>query len=93
MNLQNLATLAVLLSLMLLALQRTERRRRWITALVLLAPAGYLIYRWAIYRSQMGETLAALGGALALNLLFWLAYGRRHPPASSEDIRVVGTDD
>ncbi len=93
MGLPNLLVLTVVLGLVLLALQRTERRRRWITALVLLAPAGYLIYRWAIYRSQMGETLAALGVALALNLLFWLAYGRRHPPASSEDIRVVGTDD
>lgn len=92
MNSGNLALLALLLTLVLLAFQRTERRRRWLTAAVLILPSGYVIYRWAVYRGQVRETLIALGVALGLNLLFWLIYGRRHPPASSDDIHVVGMD-
>ena len=93
MNGGNLAVLAVIFSLVLLALQRTDRKRLWVTALLLLLPTGYLIYRWAIYRGQTREALIAFGIALGANALFWLVYGRRHPPASSEDIRVIGMDD
>lgn len=93
MNVSNLVLLTLLFTLILLALQRTERRRRWLTALVLLLPSGYVIYRWAVYRGQTRETLTALGVAFGLNLLFWLIYGRRHPPPSSDAIRVVGMDE
>ncbi len=93
MNIGNLALLTLLFTLILLALQRTERHRRWLTALVLILPSGYVIYRWAVYRGQVQETLTALGVACGLNLLFWLIYGRRHPPPSSDTIRVVGMDE
>ena len=57
-------------------------------------PVSFLLYRWALYRGQVRETLFGAGFALALNLLFWLFYGRRHPPLSSdESIRVIGTDE
>ena len=91
MNAANLILLAVLFSLMLLIFQRTERKRRWLAAL-LLFPAGYVIYRWAVYRGQTRETLIALGIAFGLNLLYWLLIGRRRPPGSEESIRVIGMD-
>lgn len=93
MNLRLIITLSVLLSLMLLALQRTEPRRRWITALVLLLPSVYLLYRWAIYRGRVAETVAAVVVGLVVNVLFWLVYGRRHPPLSSDEIRVIGMEE
>lgn len=93
MNTSNLVILAILLSVVLMLVQRTERRRQWVTALVLLLPVGYLVYRWAIYRGQLQETLIALAVAVAFNALFWLFYGRRHPPHSSDEIRVIGMED
>lgn len=93
MDTGNLVVLAILLSAVLLLFQRTERRRWWVTALLLVVPVGYLIYRWAIYRGQVAETLIALGIAAAVNALFWLLYGRRHPPGSSDEITVVGMED
>lgn len=92
MNAANLILLAVLFSLMLLIVQRTERRRRWL-AVLLLVPAGYVIYRWAVYRGQTRETLIALGIAFGLNLLYWLLIGRHRPPGSEGSIRVIGMDD
>ncbi len=93
MNTGNLALLTAFVTVVLLLLQRTERRRWWVTALVLVVPVGFLIYRWAIYRGQMQETLVALGIGAGLNLLFWLFYGRRHPPGSSGEIRVIGMEE
>jgi hypothetical protein len=94
MNTSNLALITLFGTICLLALQRTERKRRWLTALVLVLPVGFLLYRWAIYRGRVRETLLGAGIALALNGLFWLLYGRRHPPLSSdESIRVIGTDE
>jgi hypothetical protein len=92
MNTGNLVVLTILFSLALLAFQRTERRRLWLTALVLLAPTAYLSWRWAVYRGETRTALIAGLIALSLNLAFWLLYGRRHPPASSDSITVIGTE-
>lgn len=93
MNTSNLIVLAVIFTAVLLLVQRTERRRWWLTALILIVPVGFLTYRWAIYRGQVIETLIALGVAAVLNVLFWLFYGRLHPPLSSDDIHVIGMED
>ncbi len=91
MNIGNVVVLSLLIALLLFLMQRIERRRLWIALLALL-PA-LLIYRWAIYRSQTAEALTALGIAAAINVLFWLTYGRRHPPSSSDEIVVKGMED
>ena len=93
MDTRNLITLAILCSLMLLAVQRTEPRRRWLTALLLLAPSAFLIYRWAIYKGRTHEALIGAAIGLGVNVLFWLIYGRRHPPATADEIHVVGMDE
>jgi hypothetical protein len=88
----NLVILAVIFIVLLWLIQRTERKRIWV-ALLLLLPGGYLIYRWAVYRDETRTALAALGIGAALNLLYWLLYGRKHPPGSSDSIRVIGMED
>ncbi len=92
MNTSNLVVLIIILTALIWLIQRTERRRIWV-ALLFLLPGGYLIYRWAIYRAETHTALAALGIAAALNLLYWFVYGRRHPPGSSDSIRVIGMEE
>jgi hypothetical protein len=89
----NLVFLAIVITLLLLAIQRAEARRRLLTAAILVIPVGWLVYRWAIYRGQVTETLIAGVIGLVLNGLFWVFYGRKHPPGSSEEIRVIGMED
>lgn len=93
MNTGNLVFLAIIFSLLLLAVQRAEARRRLLIAVILFVPTGWLVYRWAIYRQQMPETLVAGGIGLTLNAVFWLIYGRKHPPGTGEEIRVIGMED
>lgn len=93
MNTGNLITLTIIFSLALLIFQRIERRRLWMAGLLLVLPVGFLSWRWAIYKGQVQEMLTAAGAALALNVIFWLVYGRRHPPGSSDSITVIGTDE
>ena len=93
MNIGNLVLLAIIFSLLLLAIQRAEARRRLLIAAVLIIPVGWLVYRWAVYRQQVTETLIAGGIGLTLNVLFWIIYGRKHPPGSSEEIHVIGIED
>lgn len=93
MNTGNLVFLAIVITLLLLAIQRAEARRRLLTAAVLIVPVGWLVYRWAIYRRQVTEALIAGVIGLVLNMLFWIAYGRKHPPGSSDEIHVIGIED
>jgi len=93
MPVSTLIVLIALFGLMLLILQRTERKRRWVVFLLFL-PASVFIYYWAGFRQQLGSALLATGIAAVLNLLFWIFYGQKHPPVSSdESIRVIGMDE
>ena len=92
MNTSDLVILSILFAFMLFFIQRTERKRIWLPIVLLLAPISYIIYRWAIYKGEVATTLVAALIGLALNLAYWLAYGRRHPPASSDEIKVIGSD-
>jgi hypothetical protein len=93
MNTGNLVFLTVAFGLVVLAWQRTAPRQRWLTLLVLVLPVAFFSYRWARYREQMLELKAAAGAALALNALFWLLYGRGHPPGHQGEITVLGMED
>lgn len=84
-----LATLCLVFGGCLLVWQRTERKRQWLSALILVFPAGYALGYWANARGNPEEAILAGVIAILLNVLFWLAYGRRHPPGSSDDIQVV----
>lgn len=93
MNIGNLLFLTVIFSLSVLALQRTIDGRRWLTLVFIVLPIAFFSYRWAIFREEVQAFQYAAGLALALNLLFWMLYGRSHPPGHKGDIIVLGMED
>jgi hypothetical protein len=84
--------LTFLFGLIVLLIQRSERRRRLVVFLAFLV-VGELIRRYAFFRDAHTEVWVALVTALGLNGLFWLFIGRYNPPGSSEEIEVIGLDD
>lgn len=92
MEISNLVVLSVVSTFVLYFAQRIERKRWWLGIVLLILPAGILIYRWALYKDQLGTAIAAALIGLGLNVVYFLVYGRTHPPASSDDITVIGSD-
>jgi L-lactate permease len=92
MDISNLVILTLAATFVLFFVQRTERKRVWLSLLVLALPVGVLIYRWAIYKGQETEAITAGLIGLGLNVVYFLVYGLRHPPASSDEITVIGSD-
>ena len=85
--------LTIVLGLMLLFIQRAEKRRRRLTAIVM-AGVAFLLWYWAGYRGLGSEFVMALALAVFFNLLFWILIGRYNPVGDSEkSIRVLGMDD
>ena len=85
--------LTIIFTSLLMLIQRSERKRRLLVALVMLVPFE-LIRRFTIIRGVEGEMWAALVIALVLNFFFWLLIGRYNPVRKSEDeIQVIGMDD
>lgn len=85
--------LAVLSSLMAIALVRSVITRRRRALWLLLIPLALFTVRWAVYRSRWSELgLSALLAAVAVSL-WWFAYGRRLPPPTDDNIRVWTKDD
>lgn len=94
MNTGNLALLAVISTVLLITMERTEKKRRWVTVIFLVAPISILLYRWAIYRGQTTEAMLAAAVGMTLFGLFWWFYGRRNPPLSSDEaITVIGGEE
>jgi len=92
MNLEYFLLFTIIITLLLLLIQRTESGKRRIVIFTMIIPA-ILIRNWANYRDMETEAWAALATAILLNALFWLVIGRYNPVPSSEDIRVLGLDD
>jgi hypothetical protein len=93
MNTGNLVVLAIIYAAAMLIFQRTERKRKWVSALIALVPIGYMTYQWGVLRDQLDVVLWAAGIALGTNLLFWLIWGRTHPPGTSDSIKVIGMEE
>ncbi len=83
--------LTIVFAALMLVVQRTEARRRRVTALVMLV-AAELVRRYLMYRGWPVEGFWAFGAALILNVLFWLLIGRKRPPHSSDEIQVIGNE-
>lgn len=93
MNAGVILLLTLVLGAMLFLIQRAEKRRRRLAALVM-AGLAYLLWYWADYNQLGSEFTTSLLLALVLNLLFWLLIGRYNPVGDSESgIRVLGMDD
>lgn len=93
MDIRNLIFQTLVIGLAVLAFQRTERKRRWLVALLFTLPLIYLLWRISIFNAHLREYLIGLGSALALNLIYWLAFGRTHPPGYQGEITVIGQED
>jgi hypothetical protein len=92
MELGALILLTLTIGILFLIIQRTEKRRRLVVALIM-AVIGLLIQRYASYRALHTEALFALMLAATINLLYWIIFGRYNPPGTSDDIQVLGMDD
>ena len=89
----NLITLTIIFSLAFLIFQRTERKRLWLIAVFMVVPLLAITWYWASFKDQERVFIFAVGISLVLNALFWLLYGRRNPPGSSDDIKVIGSEE
>ena len=92
MNSLNIFGLTLLVLVVMFVLLRVERRGLWLVLLLLVAPAIVLVGGWASLGGHLAEVGLALVIALALTLVWWLAYGRRLTRASSDSIRVWGQE-
>ena len=92
MNSLNVFGLTLLALVVALILLRVERRGLWLVLLLIVAPAIVLVGGWASMGGHLGEVGVALVIAFSLTSVWWLAYGRRLPRASSESIRVWGQE-
>jgi len=93
MDTSDLVILTLISTFVFFFAQRIERKRFWLGIVFLILPGGFLIYRWAIYKDQLGTAILAGVIGLVLNIIYFVVYGRTHPPASSDEITVVGSDD
>jgi hypothetical protein len=91
MNWESLLGLALVLTVLVLIIQRAEPGRRRLTALIMLAGME-TVRRFAVYRGWSDEALWAFVIALVFNALFWAMIGRNNPPRSSEEIEVLGNE-
>ena len=92
MNTEYFLIFLVIITALLLIIQRTDPNKRRLVIFVMLLPA-LLLRNFANYRDVSSEALTALWVAIFLNVMFWLLIGRYNPPRSSDEIKVLGLDD
>ena len=92
MNLEHLFTLTLIMSFLILLIQRTERKARRLIMMLTLVP-GFLLLDFILQRNIETAGLLALFLSLFLNFMFWALIGRYNPVASSDEIKVLGLED
>ena len=86
--------LTVIFSVLLLLIQRTERKSRFKVFLLVAITAGALMYYVIELRQIQSEALVALVIALVVNWLFYVVIGCYNPVKNSDDtIKVIGMDE
>ncbi len=80
------------IGVMMLLVQRTERKRRLLVSAGMLV-IGVVVIWYVDYRDLHSEAQLAFVVALVLNWLFWALIGRYNPPKNSDDMKVLGLDD
>lgn len=93
MDLLAVGALSILFAGLAIALLRSvmTRQRRYL--FLLLVPLALFTFRWAAFRQRWSELGIAMLAALLLVGAWWLAYGRRLPPPTDDNIRVWTKDD
>ena len=85
--------IALLVALLLVAIQRTEAKRRRL-AVILVIPGLLLIRQNAFLKGDLHEeTLLAFAIGIVLSILFWLLIGRYNPVGNDSEVKVIGMDD
>ena len=74
-------------------LRKTGTVLLWLIAVFMVVPLLAVTWYWASFKDQGRVFFFAVGISLVLNALFWLLYGRRNPPGSSDDIKVFGMEE
>lgn len=80
------------LGLIMLLIQRSERKRRLVVTVGMLV-IGVPILWYVDFHDLHAEAQSAFAVAFILNFLFWVLIGRYNPPKSSDDMKVLGLDD
>ncbi len=93
MDLNYLALISVLVTLLLIMIQRAEPARRRLVAGFVLVCLLIIRHNAFIKDDLHDETLLAFVLGLILSALFWLLVGKYNPPGNSDEIRVIGMDD
>ena len=93
MDLNYLALISVLVTLLLIMIQRAEAARRRLVAGFVLICLLIIRHNAFLKGDLHDETLLALVLGLLLSALFWLLVGKYNPPGNSDEIRVIGMDD
>jgi ATP adenylyltransferase/5',5'''-P-1,P-4-tetraphosphate phosphorylase II len=94
MQTEYVVLLTMFITLMLLIVQRSERKYRRVVFLLFLFTGGILLRNFVVYREIESEGWLALVLSLVLNFFFWLFIGRYNPVGSSDNnIQVLGMDD
>lgn len=94
MSFDYVIALTLIFSLLMLIIQRTERKyRRWVAFLILIT-AGLFMWNFTINREVESEAITALILSVIINVLFWWTIGRYNPVGNSDEkIQVLGMDD
>ena len=85
--------IAIVVSLLLIMIQRVERKRRRLAAVIVAICFLVIWQNTAIKPHLSAETAVAFGIGIVLSALFWLLVGRYNPVGSSDDIEVIGMED
>ena len=93
MDLNYLALISVVITLLLIMIQRAEPARRRLVAGFVFICLLIIRHNAFIKDDLHDETLLAFVLGLFLSALFWLLVGRYNPPGNSDEIRVIGMDD
>jgi hypothetical protein len=80
------------LLLVLFALLRVERKRLWVALLFLAAPAVFLLAQWVNFKDSWSEVILSVSIAGVIAGGWWLMYGRKLPPQTSDNIKVWGQE-
>ncbi len=92
MNTEYFVIFLVILTGLVLLVQRSEPSKRRLVLFLLIIPA-ILLRNFAQFRDVETEALTAFWLALLLNFVYWLVIGRHIPAGGSEEIKVLGLDD
>jgi hypothetical protein len=93
LNWNHVVGLTVTTALLGLLTARAERKRVWVVVLLLDLPAVYFAYQWVEWKAAWRELWLALPAAAALLAGWWFGWGRRLPPATTDNIKVWGQEE